>query len=313
MRWLAKAAVQKTLSALPAAGTVNYVLQRHVTRSLPAPEVALRRQFRRALRHVEAFEQHGPKRPLGEAVFYEFGAGWDLALPLCLWCLGVERQLLVDIRRNLRPELVDVTIARLRRLRAELEGNAGRPVREPGPAGASSAEELAERFGVAYLAPRDARATGLEAESVDFVSSTNTLEHVPEEDLGALLRECRRLLRRDGAISCRIDLRDHFADFDPAITPYNFLRYSRARWRHLNSPLMHQNRLRARDYVEAFAAAGFEVLVAETPKPRPEDLRALRRLPVAPELTARYTPDELAPRSLRLVARVRPEASPHAA
>jgi SAM-dependent methyltransferase len=223
MRWLAKALLQKTLSALPQAERANYLLQRHVTRSLPGPEAGFRRRFQRAARHVEAYAAHGPERPLGEAVFYEFGAGWDLAVPLSFWTLGVEGQVLVDLRPNVRLDLVNTSIERLGRLATE------RGLRSPGGP-ITSLEELEPRFGIRYLAPVAAQATGLPTGSVDFVTSTSTLEHIPEDDLVPLLAECRRLLRPDGAVSSRIDLSDHFSHFDHSLSPYNFLRYSDRRW-----------------------------------------------------------------------------------
>ena len=117
MRWLAKALLQKSLSALPQAERANYVLQRHVTRSLPGPTAGFARRFRRAVRHVDAYEERGSGRPLADAVFYEFGAGWDLAVPLSFWALGVERQILVDLHPNVHIDLVNVSIERLGRLR----------------------------------------------------------------------------------------------------------------------------------------------------------------------------------------------------
>jgi len=295
MRWLAKAFLQKSLSALPQAERVNYLLQRHMTHSLPGPEAGFRRRFERALRHVEAYSEHGPERPLGEAVFYEFGAGWDLAVPLSFWSLGVERQVLVDLRPNLRDELVNTSIERLGHVASE------RGLRSPGGP-IASLEELEPRFGISYLAPRDARATGLPAGSVDFVTSTSTLEHIPEDDLVPLLRECRRLLRPDGAMSSRIDLSDHFSHFDRSVSPYNFLRYSERRWRLLNSDLLHQNRLRRADYLSACERAGLTV-VAERPwRPNlrlPEDLDPRFR---------GYDPGDLAVVRLRIVAVPSPDA-----
>ena len=117
-RWLAKAALQKGMSALPASESVNYLFQRHVSRSLPASETAFRRKFERAAAHLRAYDEHGPGRPVDEAVLYEFGAGWDLAVPLAYWSLGVEHQILVDIHRNLRLELVNGALDRLRLLRS---------------------------------------------------------------------------------------------------------------------------------------------------------------------------------------------------
>jgi SAM-dependent methyltransferase len=310
MRWLAKAALQQGIGALPHAESVNYAFQRRVSRTLPAGESVLRRKFRRALGHLRAYEEHGPQRELGGATFYEFGAGWDLAIQLSYWALGVERQTLVDIRPNLRPELVNLTLERLQRLRDELEDEAGRPVRDPGGRRIAAAADL-EAFGIDYLAPCDARATGLEAASVDFVTSTNTLEHIPAADLVAILGECRRLLRPDGAVSSRIDLCDHYSYSDRELTPYNFLRYSDRAWRLLDSRLSHQNRLRRPDYLQAFAAAGLAV-VDERARAPEAALERLQALDLAPRFRA-YALDDLAVTRLFLVGRPVPAASPDAA
>jgi SAM-dependent methyltransferase len=307
MRWLAKAALQKAMSALPRAEGANYLFQRHVARSLPAPEKALQQKFARAARHVEAYAVHGPPRPLGEAVFYEFGAGWDLAVPLAYWCLGVERQVLVDLRPNLRFELVNVTLERLQRLAAELGREAGHETRVPDAATIGSAQELEQRFGILYLAPRDARDSGLEPGSVDFVSSTNTLEHVPDRDIVPLLAECRRLLRPDGALSSRIDLRDHFAYFDRDLSHYNFLRYSDKAWEVLNSSVLYQNRMRRPDYLRAFREAGLTILSEDAAQPNEAELEGLRSQKVAARFRA-YALDDLGVQSLALVARPSPDA-----
>src|SRR4051794_25524294 len=144
MRWLAKAALQRGLGALPQGERLNYVFQRHVLRSLPAGESVLRRKFSRALQHLRAYEEHGPGTPPGEAVFYEFGAGWDLAIPLSFFALGVGSQVLVDIRPSVRIELVNDSLAALTRLRPELEAEAGRELPALGPI--ASTDELESRF-----------------------------------------------------------------------------------------------------------------------------------------------------------------------
>jgi SAM-dependent methyltransferase len=216
-------------------------------------------------------------------------------VPLSFWTLGVERQVLVDLRPNVRAELVNTSIERLGRLASK------RGLRDPGGP-IASVEELEPRFGIRYLAPLDARTTGLPAGSVDFVTSTSTLEHIPEDDLVPLLAECRRLLRRDGAVSSRIDLSDHFSHFDHALSPYNFLRYSDRRWGLLNSDLLHQNRLRRPDYVSAFERAGLSVVAEKPWRPNaalPEDLDPRFR---------GYEPDDLAVVGVRIVAVPSPDA-----
>jgi len=301
MRWLAKAALQRGLGVLPQGERLNYVFQRRVLRSLPAGESVLRRKFARALQHLSAYEEHGAGTPAGNAVFYEFGAGWDLAIPLSFYALGVGKQVLVDIRPSVRVELVNDSLAALERLRPELEAEAERELPSLG-APIAGVAELESRFGIRYLAPCDARATGLPAESVDFVSSTDTCEHIPGADLAGIFGECRRLLRPGGAFSCRIDLQDHYAYFDRSLSRYNFLRFSDRAWSAVNSPLHHQNRLRSPDYLRLVRDAGFELTVERPSGPSDEDRAELQALPLAPRFR-RYSPDELGVTILSFVAR----------
>lgn len=301
MKWLAKAALQRGLGALPQGERLNYVFQRHVFHSLPAGESVFRRKFARALQHLHSYDEHGPDVPRDEATFYEFGAGWDLAIPLSYAVLGVHRQVLVDIRPSVRLELVNESLSAFEPLWQELESEAGRALRPLGsPLG--SVAELEDRFGITYFAPRDARATGLPADSIDFVTSTDTCEHIPEQDLDRIFRECQRLLRSSGAFSCRIDLQDHYAYFDHSLSKYHFLRFSDRAWSLVNSPLHYQNRLRAPDYVRLVREAGFELASVTPSRPSEEGLEELRSMPLASRFRA-YTPEELGVTILSFVAR----------
>lgn len=303
MRWLAKAVVQKTLSYAPRSDQLNYVLQHRVYRSLPAGDAHARTKFARARQQLETFLEHGaPDDPAG-AVFYEFGVGWDLRVPLAYASLGVGRQILVDLHPHARPELVNDSIRRLDAARAAHEEELARPLRELGPPNVERLENLRERFGIEYLAPRDARATGLPAASVDFVSSTDTLEHVPPDDIAGILAECGRLLRPDGVLSCRIDLEDHYFRFDHSLTRYNFLRYSERAWSLANSPLHYQNRLRYPDYVQLVRDAGFEIVRERISWASPEQLDELSRLPLAERFRNGYTLEELGVRGVTIVGR----------
>jgi SAM-dependent methyltransferase len=301
VRWLAKAALQRGLGFLPRGERLNYLFQRHVARSLPAGESVFRRKFARALQHLQGYDEHGPGTPPADAVFYEFGVGWDLAIPLAYAALGVGRQVLVDIRPSARVELVNDSLARFERLRAELEQEAGRELRSlGGPAG--SIGELEARLGIAYLAPCDAGATGLDGESVDFVSSTDVCEHVPGSDLARIFLECHRLLRPGGAFSCRIDLQDHYSYFDSSLSRYNFLRFSDRAWSLVNSPLHYQNRLRAPDYLLLVREAGLDLVVERPSGPDESGLAELRVLGLAPRFRG-YAPEELGVTVLSFVAR----------
>jgi SAM-dependent methyltransferase len=304
VRWVAKAGVQWGLGFLPRQGEpVNYFFQRRVARSLPAGEGVFRKKFARALQHQRIYEeQRGDGPAPADACHYEFGTGWDLSIPLCLAALGMGRQVLVDIRPSVRAELVNDSLRTFERLRGELEQEAGRPLRPLGPPTVASTAELEQRFGIRYLAPCDARATGLEAGSVDLISSTDVCEHVPEPDLLEIFRECRRLLRPGGVVSCRVDLQDHYAYFDRSLSRYNFLRFSDRTWSLVNSPLQYQNRLRVSDYLRLVSDAGLE-LVSSTPSLPKDTEQQLARVPLAPRFASGYTRDELGVTVLSFVAR----------
>jgi SAM-dependent methyltransferase len=301
MRWLAKAALQRALGVLPEGERLNYVFQRHVLHSFPVGDGALRQKFTRALNHLAAYDEHGPGVPAAEATFFEFGAGWDLAIPIAYALLGVGRQIVIDIRPSARLELVSATIAAFERLRPELEERAGRSLLDVGgPIG--SPAELEPRFGIRYLAPCDARATGLPPGSVDFVSSTDTCEHIPAADLAAIFAECRRLLRPGGAFSCRIDLQDHYSYFDSSLSRYNFLRFSDRTWAFVNSPLHFQNRLRAPEYLTLVREAGLDLVTERPSRPSEQSRAELQALPLAERFRG-YPLDELGVTILSFVAR----------
>jgi SAM-dependent methyltransferase len=296
MRWALKALVQGVLSHVPRGDALNYRLQRHVTHNLPAPDDVFAMHVEEAQGHFEALRRHAPGLDPGQATLYEFGAGWDLIGPITLAMLGVGQQIVVDIRAHLRLELVNDTLRRLPALIAE-------PRCSPEPL--ASLDELERRLGIRYVAPCDARATGLPAESVDFVSSTFTLEHIPEPDIAAILTESRRLLRPGGLVSGAVDMKDHYSYFDGDLGPYHFLGIGDRVWRLVNPDLHYQNRLRLTDYRRLFEQAGFAIAEERVKRPGADERRRLDELAPAPRFRG-YAVDDLAALELRVVAALAP-------
>jgi hypothetical protein len=136
---------------------------------------------------------------------------------------------------------------------------------------------------------------------VDFVSSTDTCEHIPASDLAAIFAECRRLLGPGGAFSCRIDLQDHYSYFDHSLSRYNFLRFSDRTWRLVDSPIHYQNRLRSPDYLRLVREAGFELVAQRPSGPSEEGSAELQALPLAERFRG-YSLEELGVTVLSFVA-----------
>lgn len=316
MRWVAKAAVQGAISHVPRGHELNYYLQKHASKRLPRRGEAFDMHAVTAAQHLAALARIRPGADRSSLHFYEFGAGWDLIGPIAMWALGVDRQTLLDIRPNLKFELVNDTIRQFAARSEHLERLLGGPLRPVEDLPVTGVADLESRFGITYLAPADARSVPLPAGSVDFVSSTFTLEHIPAFEISAILRETRRLLGADGVMSSLIDMQDHYQYIDSKVSVYNFLRYRSPVWLLLNPSLQWQSRLRHSQYLELFRAAGYEILFDEPKPPTEEDLSMLAGMHVAPEF-ARFTLEDLGTRATHLVVRVaRPQprsSSPHAA
>ena len=250
--WKTKVALQQVFSRIPAGDRLNYVFQRHVTHGLPVSDDALRSTVDIAKQHVRSLEKRSPI-PIADGRFYEFGGGWDLHIPQTLYCMGASRQIVIDIRALSKASLVFDVGRRLAALRDD------EFLRVPAADDDAALDRYLGSMGIDYRAPCDARGTGLPDEGVEFITSTSTMEHISRSDLQLILAECHRILDSRGAISFVIDYKDHYSYFDPQISPYNFLRYDERQWRRFNPSLHHQNRLRHRDFLELFEAAGFKV------------------------------------------------------
>jgi SAM-dependent methyltransferase len=307
VNWKAKAVLGRALSALPGHSTLYYLAQRHLMRSLPMPDPDFRIRVEAACWHLGNYQQHG-RQPLGKATFLEFGAGWDLVIPLTFASAGVGHQVLLDRDPLARVELVDSSLARLHAMvsadtrppACALPDLAGLPASGPRPGDLAS---WLAGLRIEYRAPADARATGLPDAACDTVTNTATLEHIPEPAIAQIMHEMFRVLRPGGILSCEIDLSDHFSHSDPSISPWHFLRYSERDWRWLNSDLLYQNRLRASVHISLIRAAGFEIVQLEPGFPSGVDVEQMAMPPVHPTDIRHADRRDLLATSIRLVGR----------
>lgn len=300
MRFIYKCFLQTLFSHLPEGERLNYFFQRYITRSLPCSDHKFQEKFSTAKRHFEAFSRYCDTKP-ARAVYYEFGAGWDLIIPFAFSAMGFSRILAVDVRRLVFPKLLNDTIGKFKRLEVELAPSAVLVRDLPVITGRNFESVLKNCFHIEYKAPMDARKTDLDDESVDLVTSSNTLEHIPPEDISLILHECCRILKKGGIASFTIDYQDHWAYFDKSISVYNFLKYSPTQWKRYNPPLHFQNRLRHKDYLALINKTAFLIRENNPKYPSREDLNVLYGLGVHPDFIDNYTIEELLIKGSHLV------------
>lgn len=242
MDWRLKALAFRALE-FPGGTHAHYFLQRHVTRNWPRRNVTLD-----ALADIAKRVVADCVGVLGSAPtsVMEIGAGRDLAVPLALRALGVQKVIACDVERLAKLDLIQHAAARL----------GGR---------IDSWDALAD-YGIEYRAPYYVVDDGTR---VDCSCSNEVLEHVPANQLTALLKGLRSIT--NGITTHSIDYSDHYARSDRSVSRLNFLRYSDKEWRPFNSGKQFVNRLRHSDYVRMFREAGFTILeessVAGEPPP----------------------------------------------
>jgi hypothetical protein len=137
---------------------------------------------------------------------------------------------------------------------------------------------------------------------VDLATSTNTLEHIPKQEIAAILKETRRLLAPGGIVSGLVDMQDHYSFFDSSISAFNYLKFSDSTWQLINSPLHFQNRLRITDYTQLVADAGLVSLAEIHDPPSAEDLETIAGLDLAPRFAEGYSREDLAVRAAQLIS-----------
>jgi hypothetical protein len=300
--WRVKALVQLSFSTIPGGEQLNYLVQKYMTRSLPVSDSGFVAELSYAKRHIDALQRHS-NRALRECTFYEFGVGWDMIIPLTFYAFGIENQIVVDIRKLIKLSLVNDTINKFQKMSSLLD-IARVPATYLNGRKYQFVTAFKKYYGIDYRAPSDPKQTGLKPGSIDCITTTSTLEHIPVGDIKAILQECYRLLRWGGVMSLIIDYMDHYSYFDRRISGFNYLQYSDRTWALLSPALHYQNRLRHRDYLGLLEAVGFDVLEEQRKEGTPTELKIIEGLSLATRFRA-YSLEELAVGSALVVARKR--------
>lgn len=233
-----------------------YFAQKHITKGSKVSIPAIPREWDFHKANLEEFR-------CGRVL--EFGAGKSLAQNIYLSQLGVP-QTVVDLFPMLDFQQVNDAIDQLSAHGVPTHGHV------------SALDDLWKRYHINYLAPADMRRSTFAAGGFDAVISTNTLEHIPQDDIAAIWREARRILSPGGIVSSKIDYSDHYAHSDRSLSITNFLRFTDEQWAKHNHRSHYQNRLRHREQIGLLKAAGFEIVSEYA-----DNLRATGHRPPDPE------------------------------
>jgi SAM-dependent methyltransferase len=305
MKWMLKAAAQKVISCLPWAHQFNFLLQRYVTIGKELSYAFVEDRLMHAARHVQACERFH-KRPLWEIEVLEIGTGWYPIVPIALFLMGANAIETTDIRQLYnRTALAQALRAVLRlhtqdRLRALLHTyDANRIAQLKQALQATSTQAALELLQIqSTICSYDQMA--IAANSKDMVISNNTLQYFPKGSLDPFFLELKRICKPEAILSLAIDLTDEYAQFDAAISPFNFYKYSERRWQFITSRLGRLNRLRRSDYAALLASHRFQILEAELVQ---VDAQALQNIRPDPHFDL-YPSNDLCVTHARWVARI---------
>jgi len=280
MNFKYKCYLQKVLSKIHNGDRLNYLFQKFVTRNLPVSDSQFLAKIDIVMKHYHNFLEYNElKTDTGK--YYEFGAGWDLIIPLSMSMLGLEVNC-IDIRKLVKPELIINTITRLKSRKNHIPFKY-KEIKSDTLIKRKILTHLKDDFHLSYHAPIDARNTNFDNDTFDFISSTSTLEHIPKEDIPLILNECFRILKNGGIFSMIIDYQDHWSYFDYNISVYNFLQFSSKQWARYNPSLNYQNRLRHPDYLHLIENTDFKIVTDIPIQPSAEDFEILKKLKINEE------------------------------
>ncbi|MGM0474107.1 MAG: class I SAM-dependent methyltransferase [Bacteroidota bacterium] len=243
--------------------------QKYVTKGVELSDDYFRVKLQHAMDHDHYLRKyHSMNHPL---TILELGTGWYPIVPIVFFLTGCGEVTSIDSQNWITRD------SQIRTIRKFMEWRAGNKFPPPLLRNVTaekwdvlfnilehspeiSLEEINQKLGLRYHI-QDARNLSFQDDSVDFICSNNTLEHIHSDHLRPILREFARVLKPDGVMSHFIDMSDHFAHFDQNINIYNFLKFSRKQWSLIDNRIQHLNRLRLVDYKSVYRESG--ILISE--------------------------------------------------
>ena len=313
MRWQTKARIMKACALLPLGEYVYKLGQKTFGRLKADPMSRIPAQIEIARWILDM----GGK--IERKTFFEVGTGHNPIVPIGFFLCGAEKVITVDLNKRLDFGIMRKSLAWMVENRDEIfryyvgvvekknfdERMAMIEKLKHKP------EKLLAEANIIYLAPTDAANTELSDSIIDYHISTTVFEHIARPDIERILKEAKRILKKDSITLHFIDLSDHFQHQDESINKINFLRYSETEWNRIGgNQFAYCNRLRASDYLSLFKRVGFDVCRVETQ----EDEEAGQNLKDGFVVDGKFRDksiSDLCTTQLRVVLKVNPQLETH--
>jgi hypothetical protein len=307
MNWRHKAFIQKFISVFPNHEKLNYIFQKRVTKAVFLDDQHFGWKVEHARDHIAYFNENGS--PNAESKVVELGTGWYPIIPMLFFLTKTGKVMSYDIQNWMTKDNQLATIKKLKEWKDN--GKLESYISDIDDANWKvlldvlsnpeqySFEDINQVIGLS-IHLKDASQSGLKEDSIDFICSNNTFEHIYPGVLKSILSEFKRIIKPEGVMSHFIDMSDHFAHSAPSITIYNFLGFSKKQWDFIDNKIQPQNRLRFKDFISIYNDLGIPVTETET---REGDLDALKRTKVHPEF-AGYSAEELAISHCYIVSKI---------
>jgi hypothetical protein len=124
-----------------------------------------------------------------------------------------------------------------------------------------SFDELYGLLGFRYVVDPTGTLEFLKNEPFQLVVSAGVFEHIHREGLPSFIGRWARLMTPGAYAVHSINIRDHLMQYDPSVSPKQYLAYPETLWKMLfQNDVQYINRVQRREWLEMFSKAGLQVL-----------------------------------------------------
>ena len=295
--WKVKAVVQKGISFLPMKEKINFWFQKNITKGVALTDEHFGYKITHAKDHLRFFKEYSNVK-LNECNVLELGTGWYPIVPIALFLSDVNFINSLDLRNWMTKENFKMACNKFIDWRQR--GKLQKVIQNINEEKWEIIKVLSndKQYDLEFMCQQinlkrwigDARRTEFNKNSIQFICSNNTIQHISKDILTDILKEFKRIISPEGVMSHFIDMTDHFAHFDKSISIYNFLRFSDQTWNLIDNSIAPQNRMRFIDYKELYKKLSIPITYEEVTK---GNIETLKEIPLNPKFK-RYRLEDLA-------------------